>query len=106
MSNPTPHERFIMGQGESGRFYIIHTQRPRFVAELFEDDAFPVGDLSMSFDESGEVLSNFAWIDQPPAPMQMLEQLRRDIEAFINESDFRADQDVKSHERAEDVDED
>jgi hypothetical protein len=91
------HERFIVGQGESGRMYLVHTHAPRFVAELFEDEDAPASPLSLSLPESGEVLANFAWSDDP-AGCDM-HKLRADIADFLDESDFRADRDVDAARR-------
>lgn len=104
---PEPHERFIVGQSESGRMYITHTQVPRFVAELFEDDdeenPAPLSDLSLALPESGEVLGNFAWIDEPGGTD--MHALRQAIAEFLEESDFRAEREVDAEMRREAEDE-
>lgn len=89
----SPHERFIVGQGESGRLYVTHTRWPRFVGELFADDDADLDDgLSLALPLSGEVLANFDWIDDPAECD--LQSLRRDVEAFIEESDFRGEREI------------
>lgn len=97
-------ERFIIGQGESGRLYLTHTREPRFVGELLdeEDHAIAEGGVTMSLPASGELLARIMWIDDPAGCD--LHRLRREIEDAIEEIDFRSERDVDAHLRTEDGD--
>jgi hypothetical protein len=106
MTPTCDHERFISGQGESGRQYIIHTHPPRFVAELFADDEsdwIAAGGLSLSIPETGEVLANFAWIDDPSD--HDAEIIRQRVADHLLELDARAEMEIEAQQRR-DEDED
>lgn len=86
-----PHERFIWGRGiGEARQYIVHTQSPRFIAELVDaDDPDALTGLNgitlaTSWDE---IICNIAWIDPPPLGEADLHALRRDLETWLESID-------------------
>lgn len=94
-----PHERFILGMGESGRQYVTHTQEPRFVCELFEEDeAIAAGGVNL--DLGGERAANFAWIDPPPGEAE-LREIMGAMRAAIEEADARGEIEIEAEERRE-----
>jgi hypothetical protein len=99
-----PHERFIVGQGESGRMYVVHTHTPRFVAELFDEDDEHSVHFALHLPESGEVLANFVWIDR--AEGVDLDALRQAVADFLAEGDFRAEREIAAARRAEEEEDD
>lgn len=68
MPKPKPLPIWIFGDGLDGtRRFLIRTDSPRFIAELFseDDDAGVVADLSFALSD-GRSLANFTWLDPPP----------------------------------------
>ena len=57
-----PH--WIFGAAIDGNEYVTHTQFPRFVARISEEDDAPIFGLTIALN-SGEVLSDIHWIDEP-----------------------------------------
>lgn len=87
------HERWILGQGESGRQYVIHTHSPRFIAELFVAGEEPLGGISLVLPDSGEIASNIAWIDPVPDETELI-ILRKMMADALEESDYRAELEI------------
>lgn len=58
------------------RLFITHTQRPRFIGELFIDDAdgnseAPIGGVTIGISAT-EALANIEWIDDPAFDVEEL----------------------------------
>lgn len=84
-----PHDRFLSAYGETGRLYLVHTQTPRFIAELFDcEDDIPIGGVSFCLAD-GESVCNISWIDPPP-PEPDLVRLRAEMEEAVDRLDERA----------------
>ena len=75
---------------DPGRSFMIRTRKPRFIAEIFDDETKPPhGGLSLAIDDS-QTLGNFVWLDSQP-DKQCLVKLGKEISAALAEYDFRAD---------------
>ncbi len=66
-------EEWIIGESIDGhRQWIIHARKPRFIAEIFDDEDTPrLSPFEYQLD-SGQWLSNFLWQDQPPEDLTLL----------------------------------
>jgi hypothetical protein len=85
-------DRFVIGCGETGRMYLIHTREPRFIAEIFDDeDESEDGEL-LIVRATGDILGAFDFWGNGKISdaIPMLE----DIGSFLEESDFRGEREA------------
>ena len=86
-------DAFIIGNGASGKEYVIHTRPPRFVATVYApgDEALGVNDLSGITHEcaGGETLCEMVWWDKPPEDAELAALMRR-AEAALDEATLNA----------------
>ncbi len=71
-----PRDEWILGDGASGREYLVHARAPRFIARVVETDddgaaaatEAPADVLSgVVYSGDGFVLAEIVWIDTPPS---------------------------------------
>lgn len=62
-----PHDIWIVGEGleEPGRWYVIHTGEPRFIAEICDEDEAGVGGIQWVL-ANGQIAQNIVFDDEPP----------------------------------------
>jgi len=78
-----PSEWLWADDVEGKHSYIIHTRRPRFIAEIVDDNKT----FNPPFEyetQSGETLCNFIWLDPPPEDLTLL---LNEAENFLAEYD-------------------
>lgn len=88
-------DHFIVGEGESGKEYIIHTRPPRFVATVHSEEG---GDDDLGLDilsgltygcaDGDATLCEFVWWDKPPEDESELRQLLRRADAAFEQIDM------------------
>jgi hypothetical protein len=85
-------DRFVMGFGEAGRMYLIHTHEPRFIAEIFDDEDESDDGEILIVRATGDVLGAFDFWGNGNIgdAIPMLE----DIGSFLEESDFRGEREA------------
>ena len=81
-----PHDRWLMAEGPTKRSYLVHTQHPRFIAEIVgrkttRGDQNPIVGL-----DNDCALINFNWFDPRPNGDQ-LHDLLNDATAAVLEDD-------------------
>jgi hypothetical protein len=84
---PKVLEKFILGEGlgDTPRQYIIHTESPRFIGELFEDDA-----------GSSYHLGETMWLD-PVTDAQIVARIMREMGEFLQAYDTHTDRFLAEH---------
>ena len=69
-------DKWLVAENIDGsRQYIIHTQTPRFIGEILDNE------------EGGNEVTEFIWLDEPPADASFLAQLMREAGDAINQYD-------------------
>lgn len=80
------HARWICGDGDDGREYLVHTRFPRFrcLIVALEDDYDLSADEGVVYQVNDETwLAAFAWIDQRPDGLSSLMEAASDaVESF------------------------
>lgn len=78
-----PHEEWILGVSESGRLYLIHSEAPRFICEIFlaGDDRGVLDSFSFGLADERS-LANFVFIDEPPHSPE-LRKLLMEADRFL-----------------------
>lgn len=88
MPKPTPLPLWLFADGLDGtRNFLIRTEAPRFIAEVFaeDDDAGILAELSFALSD-GRSLANFTWLD--PQPEDYLPLLRQADNALRDYDDM------------------
>lgn len=77
-------DEWLIGENLDGdRQYIVHTQYPRFVGEIIDNDA------------GGNDVTSFDWLDEPPLDATIMARLMREAGEAIAEYDRRLAEDVE-----------
>jgi len=80
-----PHsklDRWLIAENiESSRQYIIHTQQPRFIGEILDNE------------DGGNDVTELIWIDEPPPNAGFLARLMREAGDAINDYDSNLEAD-------------
>lgn len=72
----TKFDRWLIAENIDGsRQYIIHTQKPRFIGEIMDNEI------------GGNDVTDFIWLDEPPKDVQFLALLMREAGDAIAEYD-------------------
>lgn len=59
-----PVPKWLIGETEEEREYIIHLESPRFIAEILEDEELVSGVAYITL--GGDQLCHLTWLDLPP----------------------------------------
>ena len=69
---------FLFAENLTGsRYFVFHTQKPRFLAEFTEDE----DGTESAWDQ------DITWIDEPPADAALIAKLMRKAGDFLNDYD-------------------
>ena len=69
-------DKWLIAENLDGsRQYIVHTQTPRFIGEILDNEL------------GGNDVSDFEWLDEPPLNAQILARLMREAGEAIAEYD-------------------
>ncbi|NIP26662.1 MAG: hypothetical protein GWN94_19825 [Phycisphaerae bacterium] len=69
-------DKWLIAENVDGsRQYIIHTQEPRFIGEILDNE------------EGGKDVNEFIWLDEPPLDVSFMARLMREAGEAINEYD-------------------
>lgn len=62
-----PHDIWIVGEGleEPGRWYVVHTGTPRFIAEILDEEEAGIGGVQWVL-ANGQIAQNLIFYDEPP----------------------------------------
>jgi len=82
-------DEWLIGENETGsRTYIIHSQHPVFICEVFDEDSPVIGEIEYSC-RSDQTFSRFVWYDEPVTDEQEFLALCQFAEAALSEYDKR-----------------
>lgn len=83
--NPDPHDPFLLAHNIHGdRRYIVHTEEPRFIAEIGDDPEAVHSGIEYVLPAGAGTLYNFAWFDPCP-PQDELADILRLTASFLAE---------------------
>ena len=99
------YDEWIVGEGleAPGRWYVLHTAEPMFLAEIWDEAEAPVGGLSWSL-ANGQVVGNVTFFSEELPSQSVIDTLVLQIGAIMDDYDERVERRIARGRRELDDD--